>query len=1233
MICQQCTVHATLQPFDFTLQSLIYIYQALIPHPRVGPQPNKKSPPASAAVFLARHRLPRWRPTWAIRRPRGFQVLLRGEVPICSPTPNAKVRPVPTTAVAKVQTRNRFEPAARGDFESQRTKDAGLRKKTTEGDVARFTEHQSRRMVCCPVCIFKLELCAVLWVDGASMLDSAPAPRAAHRGRPRGPSSTTVRRSKGRWIVGAVLVGPKPISSIGNECSKMWSPLDSHSSPHTLSIGDVRWAAAVQYVGQCRREMGRTNNGFRPPTLPFAAAAAPLPATAAPACPSPSPPPSPAHTTCPARSPATPARAATSSPVTAILQEKTPSPVQIEETGSKIPISELDLSPELLDWGSIEDEDGAYADRGGLQLVSPPRETTAPDRLPSASPLDRSGEGRAETASEEVRTYATVARLNSISATCASGSPAPSASRKPEEPAKLKSAIGVDLTRKTGVFTRLSAPIAAVEKKLSPIWVEVKYKHRKSKADIPLQVASFKSRDGRPHAGDTPGDKLPAYKEAFVGRCFRCLASDHRLSQCRDPPRCLACRRSGHFARDCPERRRRSLHSRLSFPPRKPVHFRLTFPPPNIHNRLSFPPLSSTPVLPPVRHQHSPADPMEYIPGLPDQRPERSATMVVASDSITRESNRLFSHAVLITIEQGGYRSSVIEVVYGLSQQLRLPRYNIKVSRHRPEDFLADFDFTPQCDRAVAAGQIVIGGTTLSIVPWRPTSKGPPRTWWFNAKVSIESMPLELWSVKGVSKVLGDDCIIDRLDSRTYNKEVTHTFSCWVWMSNPDHLPRSRGCLLFPKGAGRAVDVEDLHTLRRCPGTPPVGRPSFKWTPGVLDGQGPTTPGLNSGCRGLVPHRRRDQDPDDDRHGRLCTAQLLPKVTPPLVAFPYSWPASAPLARSPVRVWRPRDPQRCDAVDWERRRSRSPSLRSPVSSPGATSKLANSYYEVAGLDCTAPCFGNLDMHAPAAPDAPSPPKQHPDPLLDYFKVLCAEPFPANTYRGSMVDDPMVLEASLPPRISNLLSFSTKGTHGQVVAPASYGWDTEDAMAQPDFSPTFSPVYQPTSGPWATNTDNVEQQSAPVPAAATMDDITAQVTRMDIDSEQQPSFTEQVFSELPPAILESPARHHRQPPACMEESADTSKGLRASSRLAARPSSIPVSKRAQHRLIRELDFINKDERIVEDVVSAYIETYKTPLPSAAVSALRVASRLGNKAASSALASLVEEEGAIVELEGA
>ncbi|CAL4887507.1 unnamed protein product [Urochloa decumbens] len=34
--------------------------------------------------------------------------------------------------------------------------------------------------------------------------------------------------------------------------------------------------------------------------------------------------------------------------------------------------------------------------------------------------------------------------------------------------------------------------------------------------------------------------------------CFRCLASDHKVRDCRDPPRCRNCRNSGHRVRTCP---------------------------------------------------------------------------------------------------------------------------------------------------------------------------------------------------------------------------------------------------------------------------------------------------------------------------------------------------------------------------------------------------------------------------------------------------------------------------------------------------------------------------------------------------------------------------------------------------------------------------------------------------------------------------------------------------------
>lgn len=52
------------------------------------------------------------------------------------------------------------------------------------------------------------------------------------------------------------------------------------------------------------------------------------------------------------------------------LQEKIP-PTQIEEVDTEIPTTTLDLNPKPLDRGSIEDEDGAYADKRGMHPPPP----------------------------------------------------------------------------------------------------------------------------------------------------------------------------------------------------------------------------------------------------------------------------------------------------------------------------------------------------------------------------------------------------------------------------------------------------------------------------------------------------------------------------------------------------------------------------------------------------------------------------------------------------------------------------------------------------------------------------------------------------------------------------------------------------------------------------------------------------------------------------------------------
>ncbi|KAJ1273950.1 hypothetical protein BS78_05G025200 [Paspalum vaginatum] len=48
---------------------------------------------------------------------------------------------------------------------------------------------------------------------------------------------------------------------------------------------------------------------------------------------------------------------------------------------------------------------------------------------------------------------------------------------------------------------------------------------------------------------ESPSPALRAFRSKTAGKCFICLAPDHRSASCRDPIRCFRCRRSGHRER------------------------------------------------------------------------------------------------------------------------------------------------------------------------------------------------------------------------------------------------------------------------------------------------------------------------------------------------------------------------------------------------------------------------------------------------------------------------------------------------------------------------------------------------------------------------------------------------------------------------------------------------------------------------------------------------------------
>jgi len=92
-----------------------------------------------------------------------------------------------------------------------------------------------------------------------------------------------------------------------------------------------------------------------------------------------------------------------------------------------------------------------------------------------------------------------------------------------------------------------------------------------------------------------------------------------------------------------------------------------------------------------------------------------------------------------------------------------------------------------------------------------------------------------------------------------------------------------------------------------------------------------------------------------------------------------------------------------------------------------------------------------------------------------------------------------------------------------------------------------------------------------------------------------SFLGSVFREIPPAELPAPVQ---QPPPTAASSS-----RRQSNRLLARPSSVPVSRRATHRLIRQLDLVGQEEAIGDEAVEKYERMYQRPLPRKTMAAER------------------------------
>ncbi|KAF0933300.1 hypothetical protein E2562_017085 [Oryza meyeriana var. granulata] len=113
----------------------------------------------------------------------------------------------------------------------------------------------------------------------------------------------------------------------------------------------------------------------------------------------------------------------------------------------------------------------------------------------------------------------------------------------------------------------------------------------------------------------------------------------------------------------------------------------------------------------------------------------------------------------------------------------------------------------------------------------------------------------------------------------------------------------------------------------------------------------------------------------------------------------------------------------------------------------------------------------------------------------------------------------------------------------------------------------------------------------------------------------------LFDPLPQLILSSIPPSST--PGCKGRPREKKEATRHSARQVARPSSVPVSKRVQGCLLKEMSIIEAEEALDDLAIAAFVCTFDQPLPLHIIARLHSLTRLDDKA--TILVDLAGQEG--------
>jgi hypothetical protein len=138
-------------------------------------------------------------------------------------------------------------------------------------------------------------------------------------------------------------------------------------------------------------------------------------------------------------------------------------------------------------------------------------------------------------------------------------------------------------------------------------------------------------------------------------------------------------------------------------------------------------------------------------------------------------------------------------VARALCARLGVLEEEIKVSRHRPEDFLITFVHQHHRSAALELGRFGVDRTDIDIriKPWRILPYRDLIDLRYHICICLEGIPAHAWNESIAKRTVARACTVDYVEARSLRWDDSRALYLWDWMYDPSDIPKVTWLMLI----------------------------------------------------------------------------------------------------------------------------------------------------------------------------------------------------------------------------------------------------------------------------------------------------------------------------------------------------------------------------------------------------------------------------------------------------